>query len=62
MTIVETLPVNMTGRNMNTTRFVMIGGFLGAGKTTAISRLARMYIERGMKVGIVTNDQAADLV
>jgi G3E family GTPase len=40
----------------------MIGGFLGAGKTTAISRLARMYQERGKKVGIVTNDQATDLV
>ena len=43
-------------------RFVMIGGFLGAGKTTTIARLARMYQERGLKVGIVTNDQAADLV
>ena len=47
---------------MTATRFVMIGGFLGAGKTTAISRLARMYQERGQKVGIVTNDQATDLV
>ncbi len=47
---------------MNTLRFVMIGGFLGAGKTTTIARLARMYQQRGLKVGIVTNDQAADLV
>ena len=47
---------------MTSTRFVMIGGFLGAGKTTAISRLARMYQDRGKKVGIVTNDQATDLV
>lgn len=43
-------------------RFVMIGGFLGAGKTTTIARLARAYQEQGLKVGIVTNDQAADLV
>ncbi len=43
-------------------RYVMIGGFLGAGKTTAIARLARMYQERGQKVGLITNDQAADLV
>jgi G3E family GTPase len=43
-------------------RFVMIGGFLGAGKTTTISRLARLYTEQGHKVGIVTNDQATDLV
>jgi len=42
--------------------YVMIGGFLGAGKTSTIARLARMYQERGKKVGIVTNDQATDLV
>jgi Ni2+-binding GTPase involved in maturation of urease and hydrogenase len=40
----------------------MLGGFLGAGKTTSIARLAAAYQERGESVGIVTNDQAADLV
>ena len=40
----------------------MIGGFLGAGKTTAIGRLARAYTDAGLRVGIVTNDQAYDLV
>ena len=40
----------------------MVGGFLGAGKTTALARLARFYTARGQKVGLVTNDQAADLV
>src|SRR5262245_47469904 len=40
----------------------MVGGFLGAGKTTTISRLARAYQRRGLNVGIVTNDQATDLV
>ncbi len=43
-------------------RFIMIGGFLGAGKTTTIGRLAKAYQDRGLKVGIVTNDQATDLV
>lgn len=43
-------------------RFVMLGGFLGAGKTTTIARLARHYQDQGKKVGIVTNDQATDLV
>ena len=43
-------------------RFVMIGGFLGAGKTTTVSRLARHYQAQGKRVGIVTNDQAHDLV
>lgn len=43
-------------------RFVMVGGFLGAGKTTTLARLARMYQARGNRVGVVTNDQAHDLV
>ena len=47
---------------MTAIRFIMVGGFLGAGKTTTISRLARAYQSRGLKVGIVTNDQASDLV
>lgn len=47
---------------MSSIRFVMIGGFLGAGKTTTIGRLATEYRQRGLNVGIVTNDQADDLV
>jgi Ni2+-binding GTPase involved in maturation of urease and hydrogenase len=47
---------------MNTIRFIMAGGFLGAGKTTTLGRLARHYMERGQRVGLITNDQAADLV
>src|SRR5438046_4258166 len=47
---------------MKRLRFIMIGGFLGAGKTTTISRLARHYLGRGRRVGLVTNDQAQDLV
>jgi Ni2+-binding GTPase involved in maturation of urease and hydrogenase len=43
-------------------RFVMVGGFLGAGKTTTLARLARHFTSRGQTVGIVTNDQATDLV
>ncbi|MBA2226148.1 MAG: GTP-binding protein [Thermogemmata sp.] len=43
-------------------RFVMVGGFLGAGKTTTLGRLARHYQAQGKRVGIVTNDQAAGLV
>jgi G3E family GTPase len=40
----------------------MIGGFLGAGKTTTIARLARHYRSQGKRIGVVTNDQAHDLV
>ncbi len=43
-------------------RFVLIGGFLGAGKSTTVARLARYYTDQGKRVGIVTNDQAPDLV
>ncbi len=43
-------------------RFIMVGGFLGAGKTTTLGRLARHYMGQGLRVGIVTNDQATDLV
>jgi G3E family GTPase len=47
---------------MKLLRFIMVGGFLGAGKTTTLARLARFYLDRGQKVGLVTNDQAQDLV
>jgi len=43
-------------------RFIMIGGFLGAGKTTLVSRLAHRFQSQGKRVVIVTNDQATDLV
>jgi G3E family GTPase len=40
----------------------MIGGFLGAGKTTAVSRLARHLADQGLRVGLITNDQGSRLV
>ncbi|MFO0924388.1 MAG: GTP-binding protein [Pirellulales bacterium] len=46
----------------NNPRFIMIGGFLGAGKTTTVGQLAKHYQSQGLRVGIVTNDQATDLV
>src|SRR5215469_14640200 len=47
---------------MQRIRFVMVGGFLGAGKTTTLARLARHYMDHGQRVGLVTNDQAQNLV
>jgi G3E family GTPase len=41
---------------------MLIGGFLGAGKTTLMRRAAAMFAAQGQKVGVVTNDQAADMV
>lgn len=43
-------------------KYIMVGGFLGAGKTTTLGRLAAHYTQQGLNVGIVTNDQATDLV
>jgi G3E family GTPase len=43
-------------------RYIMIGGFLGAGKTTAVSRLARHLTGRQLRVGLITNDQGRELV
>lgn len=43
-------------------RYVMIGGFLGAGKTTAVAQLAKHLSESGLRVGLITNDQGRELV
>lgn len=44
------------------TRVVIIGGFLGAGKTTLMLATARRLSAQGQRVGLITNDQAADMV
>ena len=43
-------------------RYIMIGGFLGAGKSTAVGRLARRLTDRGLRLGLITNDQGRGLV
>lgn len=43
-------------------RYIMIGGFLGAGKTTAILKLAEHLSAQGRSVGLITNDQSVGLV
>jgi Ni2+-binding GTPase involved in maturation of urease and hydrogenase len=43
-------------------RYIMVGGFLGAGKTTALLRLAERLREQGKRVGLITNDQSVGLV
>jgi len=43
-------------------RYVMIGGFLGAGKTTAMVKLAGHLAQQGLRVGLITNDQSVNLV
>jgi G3E family GTPase len=43
-------------------RYIMIGGFLGAGKTTAVAALAQRLAAQGLRVGLITNDQGSELV
>ena len=47
---------------MSKTKLILVGGFLAAGKTTMLNTLAGRFTGRGFKVGLITNDQAADLV
>lgn len=47
---------------MKPVRLVMVGGFLGAGKTTTLIWLARHYLSQGRRVAFVANDQAENLV
>lgn len=43
-------------------QYYMIGGFLGAGKTTAVAALAQHLTAAGLRVGLITNDQGSELV
>jgi Ni2+-binding GTPase involved in maturation of urease and hydrogenase len=41
---------------------ILVGGFLGAGKTTLLATVAERLVSQGKRVGLITNDQAANLV
>jgi len=47
---------------MKATRLILVGGFLGAGKTTLLWEAARRIMEKGQRIGLITNDQAPELV
>lgn len=49
-------------KKMKKVRVILTGGFLGAGKTTSILKLASLLQQRGIKAGIITNDQGSKLV
>jgi G3E family GTPase len=44
------------------TKVILVGGFLGAGKTTLLREAARRLSHMGKQVGLITNDQAPELV
>ncbi len=67
MTIEKTSPTNkqLSGDQAFMSlksRYIMIGGFLGAGKSTLIFKLAEYLSAKGLQVGLVTNDQGEMLV
>ncbi len=43
-------------------KLIFAGGFLGSGKTTALAGLAKRMLQRGLRVGFITNDQTENLV
>lgn len=45
-----------------TAHYVMVGGFLGAGKTTALLAAGRHLADRGLRAGLIMNDQSEALV
>jgi Ni2+-binding GTPase involved in maturation of urease and hydrogenase len=42
--------------------YVMVGGFLGAGKTTALVKAGEYLVAQGRRVGLIMNDQSDGLV
>lgn len=49
-------------QKMSAPQLILVGGFLGAGKTTLLAQAAERLGRQGKRVGLVANDQAADLV
>lgn len=58
----DALAAPRSGTGSTRARTIMVGGFLGAGKTTALLALAAELDRRGKKVGLITNDQSQGLV
>jgi G3E family GTPase len=53
-----------TPRKLNVKRpvkLIFTGGFLGSGKTTALGALAKRIVAKGLRLGIITNDQSGNL-
>lgn len=47
---------------MEKAKLIMVGGFLGAGKTSILYKAGEILTKCGEKVGLITNDQATNLV
>lgn len=53
---------NGLARRDKKARYILVGGFLGAGKTTSVLKLAEWLTKKRLRVGLITNDQGANLV
>jgi len=51
-----------TGLEARRARFVVLGGFLGAGKTVAGAKLASWLAGQGLRAGLIMNDHGTELV
>jgi G3E family GTPase len=51
----------MSNQAQNKAKYIMVGGFLGAGKSTSLLRLATSLMAQGKTVGLITNDQSVGL-
>jgi Ni2+-binding GTPase involved in maturation of urease and hydrogenase len=58
----KNIPAASPSRDTAGLRFCLLGGFLGAGKTSFLRAFAAWLGEAGFKVGLVANDQAGGLV
>jgi G3E family GTPase len=47
---------------MSTLRLILVGGFLGSGKTTAIANACKILSDKGITTSVITNDQGDYLV
>ena len=54
----------ITGRSFKQfyMRIHLLTGFLGSGKTTAIQHASRVLLRKGIRSGVITNDQGHKLV
>ena len=58
----DIIPSEKRDINMSKPRVILVGGFLGAGKTTLLRYVAQQLKKQNKRVGLVTNDQAPQLV
>lgn len=54
--------ITLKQHSIQSVKLFLISGFLGSGKTTAIKEACTYLLKNNTRVGVVTNDQGADLV